>query len=242
MPNWTRYAVIAAVLIAVVGGGVFLYVTRDLEDASEDIQENTQQLETETETAAVFRISQAQSTATYVINEVLRGEPFTVVGTTNEVAGDILVDFGDVSASEIGQIRINARTFATDDSRRDNAVGRMVLQAENDANEFIEFVPSAITGLPDAVEIGDRLEFDISGDLTISGSTQPVTFAAVVTYVQEDEISGTAEVTIAYADFNLTIPNVPVVSSVEETVILRLDFVAERVDEAATEATEEPDA
>jgi hypothetical protein len=37
---------------------------------------------------------------------------------------------------------------------------------------------------------------------------------------------GTATTSIARAEFNLSIPNVPGVANVEETVLLAIDFVA----------------
>ena len=234
MKNWMRIAIGLVVVGAVVAVGAYAWVTRPLEEASENVQANTQQLEAGTDEAVVFRISQEQSTASYIIEEVLVGRgDVTVVGTTNEVAGDILVDFGDVSASEVGQIRINARTFQTDDNRRDNAVGRSILRSENDANEFIEFVPTALNGLPETVELGDTIEFQIIGDLTVAGETREVTFATTATYTSDTIITGSAEVTITYADFNINIPNVPIVASVEDTVILRIEFLAERVADTA---------
>jgi hypothetical protein len=70
-------------------------------------------------TGAVFRIDQNASTARFIIDEVLRGTPTTVVGTTNQVAGEIAANLNDIDAASVGPIRINARTLTTDaESRR----------------------------------------------------------------------------------------------------------------------------
>ena len=51
--------------------------------------------------------------AAFEIDEVLRGEPQRVVGTTSEVAGQFEMDPNDLSSVEFSQILVNARTFET---------------------------------------------------------------------------------------------------------------------------------
>ena len=60
----------------------------------------------------VFEIVQDESEARFIIDEVLRGSPKTVVGVTNQVAGQIAVDPADPASAQVGQISINARTLA----------------------------------------------------------------------------------------------------------------------------------
>ncbi|GIL09416.1 MAG: hypothetical protein BroJett033_9270 [Chloroflexota bacterium] len=220
---------LAAVAIISIGG--FLYLTRDVAAPSQNVQSSVEQIEVTDETGSevVYRISQNASAAQYVIEEVLNGVDTTVTGTTNEVAGDILINLSDLSQSRVGEISINARTFATDEDRRDNSVARFILRSEDDANEFITLQPTAISGLPESAEIGDTLSFQITGDLTIVGTTNSVTFDVTATLISESQLTGHAETTINYADFNLSIPNVPFVASVEDTVILSLDFVADAI-------------
>lgn len=224
-----------AVLAIVLAGGVYLYITRDLEGPTTDVQDTTAQLEasSESETEVVYRISQDDSEAQFVIDEVLNGADKTVVGTTNEVAGDILLDPNSPASAQIGEIRINARTFATDDSRRNNAIARMILRAEDPTNEFIVFQPSAVTGLPDTVEQGTPVTFQVTGDLTIAGETREVTFDVTAALESDSRLTGTAETTVAYADFGVSIPNVPFVASVDDNVVLRLDFTADAVTDPA---------
>jgi polyisoprenoid-binding protein YceI len=232
MFNGLRIAAVIVALIAVISIGSFFYLTRDIAAPSQAVQTSVEQLETSDESGSevVYRISQDDSQAEYIINEVLNGADKTVVGTTNEVAGDILLNLSDLSQSEIGEISINARTFATDDDRRDNSVARFILQSESDDNEFITFQPTNISALPDNAAVGDTLDFQATGDLTIAGMTQSVTFDVTATLETEDQVVGTAETTVNYADFNLSIPDVPFVASVEDQVVLTLDFVANAVD------------
>ena len=61
-----------------------------------------------------FEIVPAESEARFVIDEVLRGAPKTVVGTTDQVAGQLALDPVDLSSAQVGTIQVNARTLATD--------------------------------------------------------------------------------------------------------------------------------
>src|SRR5262245_47094025 len=130
MMNSLRIAAAIVALVAVISIGTFFYLTREIAAPSQDVQTSVEQLETSDGSEVVYRISQDDSQAEYTINEVLNGADKTVVGTTAEVAGDILLNLSDLSQSEIGEISINARTFATDDDRRDNSVARFILQSE----------------------------------------------------------------------------------------------------------------
>lgn len=177
----------------------------------------------------LFRIMPDESEVRFVLTEDLRGVPTTVVGTTNQVAGDILVDFTAPLNSRVGMIRINARTLATDNNFRNGAIRDRILQSNQADYEFTEFTPTAITGLPETVEIGQPVTFQIAGDLRVRNIVQPVTFEATVTVVSEDRLEGTATTTVNRADFNLQIPSAPGVANVSEAVQLEIALVAARV-------------
>lgn len=201
-----------------------------IEDEDATVDESTEaEAEADTEatvTRAIFRITQDESQARFNIDETLAGNRITVVGTTSEVAGDILVDFASPQSSQVGTIVINARTLRTDNESRNRAIRSSVLQSARDEFEFIEFVPSSISGLPESVAVGDSISFEIEGDLTVRGTTQTVTFTADVTLAADDRLEGLASTTVLYRDFNLTIPNVPSVTDIADEVILEIEFVA----------------
>lgn len=178
----------------------------------------------------LYRIAPGNSLVMFALQEDLRGVRTDVVGQTTEVAGDIIVDFANPSASEIGVIRINARTLATDNDFRNRALRSNILQSANDAYEFIEFRPTSLVGLPDSVSVGETYTFNIIGDLTITGVTQEATFTTYVTVDSETQIRGTATATAAYADWGIRIPNAPGVANVTPDVTLTIEFTADRVD------------
>ena len=181
--------------------------------------------------ARLYRIVSDESEARYEIDEILRGEPFRVVGRTDQVAGDIILDFANAAASQVGVIRINARTLMTDEDRRDRATRSRILQSAEDRYEFVDFTPTALEGLPDSVAVGDTATFTIVGDLKIRDITAEERFAATVTVVAEDRLEGTAEATILRSTYDLAVATPPFVAEVGEEVLLGIKFVATAVEQ-----------
>jgi polyisoprenoid-binding protein YceI len=175
----------------------------------------------------IFEISQGESQARFVIDEVLRSQPTTVVGVTDQVAGQIAIDPANPAAVQVGAIQVNVRTLATDNDMRNRAIKNAIL--ETDAYEVVTFVPAEVIGLPNNTALGASYTFQIVGDLTIKNVTRQVTFDATVTPVAESRLEGTASATILYREFDLFIPDSPSVDTVADEVRLELDFVAEAV-------------
>ena len=175
-------------------------------------------------TPAVYEINSAQSTASFIVDEVLGGSPKTVVGTTDQVAGQIAFDLADPTQAQLGTILIDARTLATDDEGRNRALGNQILNS--DQYEYISFNPVELTGLPDDAQVGQSFTFQVIGDLTIKDTTRPATFEVTVTPAADGTLEGTASTVIRYADWNVSIPRVPFVASVDDNVALQLDFTA----------------
>lgn len=176
------------------------------------------------EDATVYEIVPSESEVRFLINEVLRGEPTTVVGRTDQVAGQIAFDFTNPAGAAIGPIRVNARTLFTDNDFRNRAIQNRILVTG--FYEFVTFTPTAISGLPETVAPGESITFDVTGDLTITAYTQPVTFAVAATPVSESRLEGTATATISRGDFDLVVPSATGVADVSEDVTLEIDFVA----------------
>jgi polyisoprenoid-binding protein YceI len=172
----------------------------------------------------IFAIDQAESQARFLIDEVLRGAPITVVGVTDQVAGQLAINVDDPAQAQVGVIQINARTLATDNDFRNRAIRNAILQT--DSYELITFTPTELSGLPERVAVGEPFSFTILGDLTIRDVTRPVTFEVSVTPLSADAISGTATASVLYRDFGLNIPSVPSVDLVADEVRLELEFVA----------------
>lgn len=180
-------------------------------------------------TTTIYRIVPEESEARFSVGEVLNGSPFTAVGATNQIAGEIEVNAANPADSRIGLIRVNARTLKTDSAQRDKAIARFILKSEDPANEFIEFRPSALRGMPARAAERTAFGFELEGDLTISGVTRAAVFRGTALLASAEKITATAEATVKRSDYDLRIPNVPFVASVEDAVALRVTIAAERV-------------
>ena len=174
--------------------------------------------------STVYTIDSTTSEARFVIDEVLRGADYTVVGSTDQVAGEFALDATDTGSAEVGTILINARTLETDDSSRTRALQNFILNTSE--YEYIAFTPTAISGLPSSVSVGETYAAQLTGELSISGTTREATFDVNLTPVSDTQLVGTASSTINFADWGLSIPSVPFVASVDDQVRLELDFTA----------------
>lgn len=244
--NNSKKVVLVLVLIgAVVAIGFGITVLKPTQEASEPISSipiesevgdaNTpdaaaeSDVESETSNGAGnFEIIQTESVVRFIIGEVLRGEDNLVVGITNQVAGQIVLNIEDPSTSQVGTILVNARTFATDSSFRDRAIKNKILVT--DTYEFVTFTPTEIKGWPETIVVGDLIELRIVGDLTILDTTMEVTFFLTVTLVSETRLEGSGFTSVPFADFGIFIPEVPSVTTVDDDVLLEIDFVAELVE------------
>lgn len=166
----------------------------------------------------------AGTEARFLIYEDLRGEPFTVVGVTTDVVGRIGVNRADLAASQMGDILINARTFATDSGNRDRAIRGPILNSAE--FEFITFRPLVISGLAGAAEAGGEWSFAVEGELVVRDIARPVTFEVVATWEEGDVLRGRASAAVLRSEFNLSVPSVPFVANVADEVGLELDFIA----------------
>jgi polyisoprenoid-binding protein YceI len=175
----------------------------------------------------LFQLEPAGSEARFVIDEVLGGNPNTVVGATDQVSGEIRIQLAAPVQAIVGPIHIQVDGLATDSSFRDRAIRTFILEASSFPE--VVFSPMSIAGLPDAPVVGQPFSFTITGDLTVRDITRPATFNVTVTPESEDRLTGTASATIDRADYQLTIPSVPRVAGVSQQVTLELEFTAVRV-------------
>lgn len=177
----------------------------------------------------LFRIVPEESEALFSVFETF---PLgTAVGRTSEIAGDVIVDFNSPANSQLGTIRINLRTLATDDFDRDSSIRCCVLLTSRPEFEFTDFVPTTITGLPDQVVIGQTIPFQVTGNLTLRGNTRPVNFDVSLTLSSTSEIRGFATATVNRSDFGILndAQNGFDYHGVEEEVNLEFTFVARAV-------------
>ena len=171
----------------------------------------------------VYQIVQEESQVRFNIFEELRGQPKDVIGVSDQVAGEAAVDLGDLGATQIGVIQVNARTLVTDDDRRNQAIRNRILHT--DQYEFVVFTPTEIIGLTGSGVPGQPFSFQVAGDLAIQEITQPVVFDVTVTGESPERLAGMASTVIRRSDYKLIVPDLPFIANVSEEVMLEIDFV-----------------
>lgn len=161
--------------------------------------------------------------ARYFVREQLAriNFPSDAVGATSAVTGTLVLDTDGSVVGEESRFEVDLSTLRTDSDRRDNYVRRNVLGT--DENPLAIFVPTAINGLDGSLPGSEPAELQMVGDLTINGVTRPVTWD-VVAEASEETLSGTAVIQFNFDLFEMEIPSVGSVLSVEDNIRLVLDF------------------
>jgi polyisoprenoid-binding protein YceI len=218
--------VFVVIFVGVLGFLVYIWIAGGSGEASREVEaEAAEPVRVE---SFAYDVDLEQSEARFVIGEVLRGQPNTVVGATNQIDGSFIIDL-DPAQVEIGEFVINVRTIETDDEVRDRTIRTLILESNRDEYEFASFRPTRIEGTPETIAFGDTLTLDVTGDLTVRDVTTETTFDMALTVVSEEELRGNATSTITWEELDITIPYVggnSIVASVEEELDLELEFVA----------------
>ena len=237
-----RIAIITILVLMLMVGGAVIYILRPSQEASVPIEAvpldanstqtsgdvnnkiDAQLLADNPQGVTIFSIDQENTVVSFTLDEILREVPTTVVGKTNQVAGEIAVNPVNPENSHVEKILVNARTLITDNNFRYRAINNEILKTGE--FEFIIFSPKVISGIPDNPQLGEEMIIQIVSDLTIRDITQEITFDGVITVMSETNMTGYASVEIARADFNIVIPQVPGVANVDEEVLLEIEFSA----------------
>lgn len=171
---------------------------------------------------------QAESQARFIVEEILSGQSNSVVGVTDQVAGQVVIDPTDPANVQMGPVTVNARTLVTDSNFRNRAIQNEIL--DTGEFEFITFTPKTFLGLPETGAIGDTFVFQIVGDLTIRDVTKEVTFDVTATVDSDIRLHGLASAVISRQVMGLGLIELPPqVASVKDAVRIEIEFVAEAV-------------
>ena len=179
------------------------------------------------EAALRFQVVADRSEARYRVREQLAGISFPsdAVGTTSAIDGSIFLDTQGRIRTSDSRLTVDLRTLRSDRDRRDNYVRRNTLETERHPTAV--FIPSELRGLPFPLPQTGTASFELIGDLTIRGTTRPITWEATATF-NGQEVSVQAKTSFRFADFGLSIPRVASVLSVEDTIRLETDLLLRR--------------
>lgn len=174
-----------------------------------------------------YRVVAERSEARYRVREQLAGVSFPndAVGTTSAIEGSIALDARGGVLTGDSRFTVDLRTLRSDKTRRDNYVRRNTL--ETDRYPTAVFVPTEVRGLRLPLLQAGPTPFDLVGELTVRDVTRRVTWEATVGSAGAD-LSVRARTAFRFEDFGLHVPQVAVVLSVEDNIVLETDLVLRR--------------
>ena len=176
-----------------------------------------------TDGAMVFTLDDG-TIARYKVEEVLANTGFKVAtGETLDVAGSIAFDSDGKVIADGSRIAVQAATLRTDSNRRDGYVRNRTL--ETDTYPEVVFQPTSVDGLPASIaDASGPMEFTITGDFTVRDQTREVTWDVMAEFPGDGTATGFASVVFTFEDFGMDKPRVAIVVSVEDEILLELDF------------------
>lgn len=179
----------------------------------------------ETPPGGLSAVLQEGTMARYLIREELASVelPFDATGETSEVSGAFTFTADGEIVPESSRIVLNAASLRSDEENRDRYLRRNAIQTATYPE--IVFVATSIDGLAWPLPTSGEAEFTIRGDLTVREVTRPVTWQAVATF-DGTSVTGTAKTNFTFGEFEMEVPDLFFIVSLEDNIRLELDFVA----------------
>jgi polyisoprenoid-binding protein YceI len=151
------------------------------------------------------------SQAGYRVEETLAGQSTTAVGRTGSVTGSVTVAGSSVSKAAIS---VDVGSIASDQPQRDRAFSGRIMEASQFPTAT--FTLARPIELRSAPAVGATVTADATGELTLHGVTQAVTFpVSVRRSAATVAVAGT--IPIQYADYAIDNPSIGGFVSVGES-------------------------
>ncbi len=198
--------------------------TAAVQETSASVEDDSAAEDTAPAALRDFAIVSESSEVRFVIDETLAGVHTEVVGVTSAVTGALRTSPQQVGVSEFAPFVIDATTFVTDSDRRNRAIRNFVLYT--DLYPEITFVPTRLGNAPDRVSVGEEFTLEVTGPLHLLDTSVDVTFAVTATFNSDTELTGTGSTTILLEDHGISVPMPPLVSWVDDKMLLEMDFHA----------------
>jgi polyisoprenoid-binding protein YceI len=204
--NRKRWLVAAVVLaVALVVGGPFVYINLIQGDAPDRLDVATDQAAADTTSGGASGsldgtwTAGSGSQAGYRVKEVLLGQNTEAVGRTTAVTGQLTVSGTQVTS---GSFTVDLTKVTSDEQRRDRQFqGRIMDTATYPTATFKLVQPITLGSLP---ADGATVTATASGELTVHGTTKPVT-VQVTAQRSGDSFKVSGAIPVTFADY--AIPN-----------------------------------
>lgn len=163
------------------------------------------------------------TSASYRVREQLVGInfPSDAVGTSTAVTGAIVFNKDGAIDSSQSKLVFDLRTLKSDQPMRDGFIQRRTLETSQYPTAV--FVPKTITGMPNPLT--GQFGFDLSGDMTIHGTTAPLTWQGIATVDDAGGlVAGRATTSFKFETFGMAVPKIFRVVSVNDSITLEVEF------------------
>lgn len=206
-PRWLKWSLFGALAVLVVGyGAIFLYakVLNDSPDELDESDLDAALADVASETPATDGGSWAATDASelgYRVKEILFGVDTAGVGRTNQIDGTITIEGTQVTS---GEFVVDVASISSDDNRRDGQFRGRIMSTD----EF----PDATFALTEPIELGTdpvdgaQVTTSASGQLTLRGVTNPVTFD-VEARLDNGRIGVLGNIPVVFADYGIDNPS-----------------------------------
>ncbi len=164
------------------------------------------------------------SVARYLVNEQLArmNSPIDAIGVTEQVEGAIVFTADGSVDPARSKITVDMASLKSDSDRRDGYVRNNTL--ETSKYPTAELVVTSTPGLPWPLPSSGEVAFQIVGDMTVHGVTKELTWEATAQAGDGGSVTGTAKTNFTFDTFDMEIPRVFVVVSVQDNIRLEIDF------------------
>lgn len=219
-------AVVAALLV----GGPWVYINLVRDDAPDvlTLPASTTTVAAPATTTAADPVDPSgtwvatdASIAGYRVDEVLFGQAVTAVGRTSAVEGTVTIDGGAVRAAAF---TVDMASVKSDNAKRDSQFANRIMDVLNHPTATFALTEPVALG-PGALA-GDELVAAATGEMTLRGTTRPVTLD-LRARLSGTTVEVTAATEIVFAEWGIPEPSLPGIR-VEERGVLEVLLVLER--------------
>ena len=163
--------------------------------------------------------------ARYLVNEQLARQklPNDAIGETTNVNGQLIFNIDGSLDPSRSTITVDLTSLKSDSSRRDGFIRENTLETDNFPTA--KLVIKDFSGLPWPLPNSGESTFKLIGDMTLHGITTELIWDATAQF-RDKMVIGSAKTNFTFATFNIEIPKVFIVLSVEDNIRLEIDFNA----------------
>lgn len=165
------------------------------------------------------------SVARFRVREQLAGRDLAndAVGVTTAIEGTIVFSAIGEVRPERSKMTVDLQSLKSDQDRRDRFIKRNTL--ESNRFPLAEFEIRAAPGLTWPIPTNGDMTFDLIGNMTVHGVTKPLRWTVEAQF-SEGLVTGVAKTNFKFGFFDMDVPSVLIVLSVEDNIRLEIDLVA----------------